>query len=110
MSEMLPCPFCGGEGIIWPFREHPFYLAICKDGCGCQLGDFKTREEAMQTWNTRAKRTCEIKQHHCTNCDHEINDDAYFVQVDLGDGLWTADSRRANYCPNCGRRVVNNDN
>lgn len=109
MSEMLLCPFCGGEGIIWPFREHPFYVAICKDGCGCQLGDFKTREEAIEAWNTRAERTCQIKQHRCMNCDHEINDKAYFVSVDLGDGFWTADSRRANYCPNCGAKVIYDD-
>lgn len=107
MSEMLPCPFCGAEGIIWPFREHPFYVAICKDGCGCQLGDFKTREEAMRAWNTRAEQTCEMKYvksgvlYHvwrCAGCGYEYAENVGEIEI------------VQNYCPNCGRRVVNNDN
>ena len=52
------------------------------------------------------ERTCRIKQHRCTNCDHEINDRAYFVKVEIGGGCWTADSRTANFCPNCGAKVA----
>ena len=51
------------------------------------------------------ERTCRIKQHRCTNCDYEINDRAYFVKVELDGGAWTAYSRTANFCPNCGARV-----
>lgn len=55
------------------------------------------------------ERTCRIKQKRCTNCDHEINDRAYFVKVVFDDGSWTADSRTANFCPNCGTKVVWDD-
>ena len=48
---------------------------------------------------------CEIKQHRCTACDHEINDDAYFVRTDLDNGCWTAEGKTANFCPCCGRPV-----
>lgn len=51
------------------------------------------------------ERTCRIRQHRCTNCDHEINNKAYFVKIELGDGIWTVGSRTANYCPNCGCRI-----
>ena len=49
--------------------------------------------------------TCKIKQHRCTACDHEINDDAYFVRIDLDNGCWTTESKTANFCPCCGRMV-----
>ena len=51
------------------------------------------------------EQTCQIVQNRCTNCDHEINERAYFEKVALDDGCWTAESRTANYCPNCGARV-----
>ena len=51
-----------------------------------------------------ASATCELKQHACTSCGMEINDKAYFVRVDLGDGAWTAESRQARFCPSCGKR------
>lgn len=50
--------------------------------------------------------TCQIKKRHCTNCNCEINDRAYFKKVVFDDGSWTADSRTANFCPNCGAKVV----
>lgn len=52
------------------------------------------------------ERTCRIKQHRCTNCDHEINNRAYFEKVALDDEYWTAESRTANFCPSCGAKVV----
>jgi predicted RNA-binding Zn-ribbon protein involved in translation (DUF1610 family) len=48
---------------------------------------------------------CEIKNNNCTKCGHEINNDAYYVRIELGGGTWTAESREANFCPNCGRKV-----
>ena len=50
--------------------------------------------------------TCQIKKRHCTNCNCEINDRAYFKKVVFDDGSWTADSRTANFCPSCGAKVV----
>ena len=52
------------------------------------------------------ERTCQIKNHHCTNCNCEINDRAFFKKIMFDDGSWTADSRTANFCPNCGAKVV----
>lgn len=75
MSEkLLPCPFCGGNVAVWPIDKieglriihelkHPYYRAVCQGGCGCVLGDFDTREEAIEAWNRRALPTCSECEH-----------------------------------------------
>lgn len=56
MSELKPCPFCGGEAMIkmncW---------GVYKVGCDCEtcIGwiynhtEYKDRQQAVQVWNTR---------------------------------------------------------
>lgn len=53
------------------------------------------------------ENTCKIKMRTCSKCNHEINNKAYFVKVDLDDDCYTYESRAANYCPNCGAKVLN---
>ena len=63
-QELKPCPFCGGEAeyfeLSWAttaFSGHmyasPFWQIRCKD-CRATLGDFKTKQDAFDAWNTRA--------------------------------------------------------
>lgn len=49
--------------------------------------------------------TCQIKNRYCTNCNCEINNRAYFKKVVFDGGSWT-NSCTANFCPNCGAKVV----
>lgn len=58
MSELKPCPFCGGEAEVIKAHqifERP-YVVICKNTkCRASLGEFSsTREEAIEAWNRRA--------------------------------------------------------
>lgn len=77
------------------------------------LGDLEAYDQALlyrlADLIEPGMRTCRMKQHRCTNCDHEINDRAYFEKVVLDDGCWTAESRTANFCPNCGAKVASDD-
>lgn len=56
MSELKPCPFCGGEGCL---QEHIFvgytntYGVVCLDCCAETRQFFRTREEAIEAWNRR---------------------------------------------------------
>ena len=95
MSEKLkPCPFCGGEAKVYEI-DGVFYA-----GCFCcktvpviaQTCPMTEREEAIAAWNTRAERTCKMKQDGavfgCSACH---------VLVLSG---------KPRYCPNCGAKVV----
>lgn len=59
MSEikLLTCPFCGGEaemeedysyghGLLFSYKPH------CSK-CGCNIGMFSDKTEAIEQWNTR---------------------------------------------------------
>lgn len=67
MTELLPCPFCGGAGeivkISFPQRDRGRYPTCTNYGCiahvteqdeqGGTIVDFKTDAEAIRLWNTR---------------------------------------------------------
>ena len=103
MSELKPCPLCGGRAELQDDlgrEDRIFYRAVCGDG-GCQ-GHYcnnwsMTPEEAAGRWNARHERTCTKvpgKMHYgerrpkCSECGYG-----------LGDDRWA-------YCPKCGAKVV----
>jgi len=58
LSELKPCPFCGGEAKINKMPYGDTYKVTCY-GCGITIGFTyshihpKTKEEAVTAWNTR---------------------------------------------------------
>lgn len=105
MSELKPCPFCGGEaeatrsyGIASGFVFH-IVECLC---CWAKTSFCDTEAEAIEAWNTRYERTChtvkgsrkyvlsdgtELFEDGCSECNGYLSD---------GD----------NFCPNCGAKVV----
>jgi hypothetical protein len=54
MSELKPCPFCGGEARVMQYGEQE-YLPTCND-CHCILDYcFLCEEDAVETWNRRTQ-------------------------------------------------------
>ena len=123
MTELLPCPFCGGEaeiveGMYSSFQEgyaircHHCVLTL---GASGRLGEcyewscsFATEAEAIAAWNTRAERTCKVVQ-----VEVDIND---YNGVTFHTERWNECSvcecrfpDLANYCPNCGAKVLRGD-
>ena len=107
MTELKPCPWCGGDVHIEssdryprPECEHVIgYTVVCRNfGCiGYGADDWYklTEHEAIEAWNTRFEPTCRVAKDSngfkvwtiCSECGH---------------GLW----EKSNYCSNCGRRVI----
>lgn len=106
MSELLPCPFCGGEDI--DEYEGDYGNGVYCMNCGAMMGeqihrDFYvhervTYEQAVEAWNTRAERTCHNTEHM----------DGCFVCSACGEGL--EDPRQepnfVKWCPFCGAKVI----
>ena len=55
MTELKPCPFCGRKAgvseLTYPIKH---YVVICSnEKCYAQMGDFMSKEDAIEMWNTR---------------------------------------------------------
>lgn len=58
LNDLLPCPFCGGPAEMWNAFSNPKRPAwiACMGRCAVLVTDeHKTTEEAIKTWNTRAR-------------------------------------------------------
>lgn len=113
MSELKPCPFCGGEPDEY---EGEYGNGIYCMECGAMVGepihlDFNiaervSYEQAAKAWNTRAERTCRMTDRgECSECG------AYIVRAwtevhDFNGDMKRIDLRSHNFCPNCGARVT----
>ena len=105
MSELLPCPFCGGEAEVRTRKNRgsmegqTLYRIRCSN---CHIGQLKWSAcleghewGAIEAWNTRAERTCRIEEHDevpypiCSACG-AVQPDDYTVY----------------YCWSCGAKVV----
>jgi Lar family restriction alleviation protein len=117
-TELLPCPFCGGEAEIvalHPYEETP--VGICCSRCPAIFADgttysgfkeYDTEAEAIAAWNTRAERTCENVGERCDFACSECGARLYTKMSD-GYTMILGDEEtillKPNYCPNCGAKM-----
>ena len=105
MTDLKPCPFCGGEAYIqakhMPNWTWNWCNVVC-DGCGATVtraggeGTFEGAEKAaIAAWNSRAELTCRIIEYDeapypvCSEC-----------------GAVQPDDFTVHYCWSCGAKVV----
>lgn len=105
MSELKPCPFCGGKPrtAVMDYGDMQYWRIYCDTiNCAmCMSSVYHSEAEAIKAWNTRAERTChivkasrkyvlsdgtELFEDGCSECNEYLGEDD-------------------NYCPNCGRKV-----
>ena len=105
--ELKPCPVCGATKGLYILEDyHEFEWYVFCDNCKTSLcnENAQTKEDAIETWNTRYERTCHldksfiapmtidgIQEWYCSNCDEF----SYFDE-----------DEPPNYCSNCGAKVV----
>lgn len=94
MSDLKPCPFCGGV----PLRDShgAFGLCIRCSACGAMLSSKATPGRLDVAWNRRAERTCRNLssigwKFTCSECHSSIR---------------PGESNMPSYCPDCVARVV----
>lgn len=112
-QKLRNCPFCGSEGKLRVadgiLDDFTMFYCYCPNG-KCIAGGtdwFRSREEAIEAWNTRAERTCKLEktiskpstmrnamEYECSECGG-LTDSQIFDENDL-----------PRYCVNCGARVV----
>lgn len=101
MSELKPCPFCGGEDNLHTCNTYNHHHVQCSN-CGARGSRCGTTAEAVEAWNTRHERTCELIKHAARDEESGIE----LVLYECGQCGWIVDpSRNERYCPNCGARV-----
>lgn len=111
MTELLPCPFCGGEADEY---EGDYGNGIYCMMCGAMVGEpihleYRTTKrvsiaEAIAAWNTRAERTCKVAASYSPS---DMNEQAeWYFAFTCGCELYWDESEPPNYCPNCGAKVV----
>lgn len=70
MSDLKPCPFCGGKAL----SEHDHYegFQVVCEYCAASTEYFFTRPEAEKTWNTRADGLVSVDE--LTKAQQEIEE------------------------------------
>lgn len=125
MSELKPCPFCGGEAeTLTADSMHGGYLfgIMCND-CRSRGDVYDTEAEAIEAWNTRAEyhgyeqaaieAWQSIKAFKERTCELEPLE-AFYVTLNMLDQTeWgvcsncgTASPIDATYCCECGAKVI----
>lgn len=134
-----PCPFCDGEMRIGNYGETLRRLEIPADdsfsishvdeklaierGCPLAIEFFNSREEAIETWNTRADREFRIVEYEIggtryipeRTCEQEergwgTEGDHARVWLTCGhDCMVPTVQDLPRYCPHCGARITEED-
>lgn len=120
MTELLPCPFCGGEAIVYGGWGH--YYVRCEE-CGItnerltlefdgidDYRGFTSSEDAAEHWNTRYERTCKFidgrddrgpKAPKCSVCGYQPILPQWTVEGEPKTGVYIE-----RYCPLCGSKEI----
>ena len=107
MSELKPCPFCGGEAEVHHSVTcgYDSYWVECKDfqNCRGRVSPVTDVESiAIAAWNTRHVETCKLNELDAlTQTLSMVNGCAWSECSECG--CLTPDDSA--YCINCGRKV-----
>lgn len=85
MSEikLLPCPFCGGEAIVYEDEQYNQYMIGCKNCCAVEpMTEWTSKENVIAQWNTRKPMQEIVERLEERRCWY--NDE---LEVDIAEGI-----------------------
>ena len=108
MTELRPCPFCGGKawaysGTTYHFESGFGWICACKS-CDAQGQIGETKKAAVMNWNRRTPGTCRntvIEKDKCGmdfQCSH--------CELSWSFTVGSLKDNEFFFCPKCGREVV----
>ena len=121
MTDLKPCPFCGGEAELFKGKLG-FWHVKCggRPECGVLplTNSASTEAEAIAAWNTRADSEYEavpatdenmakygwVRERTCRSID-PTDSREFFICSNCNFGAGRVEFI-PNYCPNCGAKVV----
>ena len=102
MSELLSCPFCGGEARFETYGGTACAVVCQTCGCGTPTMRLDDGMIAADLWNRRVERTCRMEYNEQWSHDEYYPTECYNCS-ECGhmtyDGVPT-------FCPNCGAKVT----
>lgn len=101
---LIPCPFCGGKAEVTEYNGG-FAAVGCSNG-RCYMHPhafgFPSVDDAVEKWNRRYERTCQMEYDEEWSGDELYPTEAYSCSEC---GHITPDGK-PRYCPGCGAKVV----
>ena len=101
MSELKPCPFCGGEARFETYGD-AYCAVVCQScNCGTNTMSFDDGMRAVAAWNRRAERTGTLRHVDWDDgqCTWGCKCSACGYRFEHETGVcW-------HYCPYCGARI-----
>ena len=102
MTELKPCPFCGGKvnRFIGPLRKT--VMIVCET-CGADVCFYGAEHEpkATKAWNRRAKVEAEPVKHGRWKCESDLETYTIWRCSECGMGF----EHTSPYCRNCGAKM-----
>ena len=106
MTELLPCPFCGGEAKMTKTNHATWVECSNYHYERHQVSvHAKTEAEAIAAWNTRAERTCEVESKIFIEGKY-VSCPYYEYEMECGGQFRWDEPEPPSHCPCCGARVV----
>lgn len=103
MTKLERCPFCGAEAEIVRNSSGSYFARCTNRQCAAKTRLYHENENgARLAWNRRAERTCHLIDCPPSTCARKEGWATWPKCSECGEAV----RRKANYCSNCGAKVV----
>ena len=110
MTELKPCPFCGGEVYLKQhnrYTVHNWHIKHVDASAECLINQhtphYLTSKHAVEAWNARWERTCHMN--YVSLYDEECADGIECDECGWSE-LYDPGYPHPAHCPGCGAKVV----